>query len=421
MYKINVIFGFLFCLLFRSYTFADHPNEGKVALNQLIEISEKENLAIKEAEEILKSLKEESKSRFALMLPNFVLEGGPQITEFDNIKSNSTAVFLKAEWNLYNGGTDQAALDLSRNAIEIQERKIRLLKNKIKNEISKIYYELQFILESISLKQKALAMNAQQIKIALAKNKSGFTTNSDVLEFDLRESTLQSDLVLLNQQLDQKSKLLDIYLSRKDNLEPEIVKGHLVRENLTANREELIKKMLTNNEQLLTSQSELESLESAKNQNQSAFLPKIDLETKYGKLANEEQVYNENNNYTVMLKFNIPLLSGFKDYHESNSINAKLIAQKLNIEEKKIFLITELDALLAEIKALNSRLDLEEKNIERSEKYYNFTLDEYKRGIKNSPDMVGASERLLEARIRNLEYRRDLMLAKSRIQDLIAE
>lgn len=47
--------------------------------------------------------------------------------------------------------------------------------------------------------------------------------------------------------------------------------------------------------------------------------------------------------------------------------------------------------------------------------------EEYRRGIKNSPDMVNASERLLEARIRNLEYRRDLMLAKARIQELTGE
>lgn len=35
--------------------------------------------------------------------------------------------------------------------------------------------------------------------------------------------------------------------------------------------------------------------------------------------------------------------------------------------------------------------------------------------------MVGASERLLEAKIRNLQYRRDLMITKSQILELVGE
>lgn len=117
-----------------------------------------------------------------------------------------------------------------------------------------------------------------------------------------------------------------------------------------------------------------------------------------------------------MLKFNVPLFSGFEDYNSVKSINAKVASSQIAIDQKSISLSAELDSSLAEIKALNARLDLEEKNLERSEKYYKLTLDEYRRGVKNSPDMVGASERLLEARIRNLEYRRDLMLAKAKIR-----
>jgi len=89
--------------------------------------------------------------------------------------------------------------------------------------------------------------------------------------------------------------------------------------------------------------------------------------------------------------------------------------------QKSIFLISELDAALTEIKALNQRIDLEEKNLERFEKYYKLTLDKYRRVVKNSPDMVGASERILDARLRNLEYRRDLMIAQAKLYELTGE
>lgn len=400
---------------------ADHPNEGKVAISQLIEEAEQNSLEIKQTEENLNSLKSKLNSQYGKLSPKISVEGGPQSTKYDDEKSNATALYGKAEWNLYNGGSDKAVMDLSKSEIEIQEKRLKSLKNKVKKEVSKIYYELQFILESISLKQKALELNSQQMKIAKAKNSSGFTTSSDVLEFDLRDSTLQSDLVLLNQQLDQKSRDLDVLLSRKNQTAPEIVKGHLVRETFTLNRDELLVKIQENNDQLLLSKIELQLAETEKRQAKSQFLPKLDLEARYGKLANDEKVFNDKDNYSVMLKFNVPLFSGFEDYNSVKSVSAKVASSQMAIDQKSISLSAELDSSLAEIKALNARLDLEEKNLERSEKYYKLTLDEYRRGVKNSPDMVGASERLLEARIRNLEYRRDLMLARAKIQELTGE
>lgn len=400
---------------------ADHPNEGKVAISQLIEEAKQNSLEIKQTEENLNSLKSKLNSQYGKLSPKISVEGGPQSTKYDDEKSNATALYGKAEWNLYNGGSDKAVMDLSKSEIEIQEKRLKYLKNKVKREVSKIYYELQFILESISLKQKALELNSQQMKIAKAKNSSGFTTSSDVLEFDLRDSTLQSDLVLLNQQLDQKSRDLDVLLSRKNQTAPEIVKGHLTRETFTLNRDELLSKIQDNNDQLLLSKIELQLAETEKRQAKSQFLPKLDLEARYGKLANDEKVFNDKDNYSVILKFNVPLFSGFEDYNSVKSVSAKVASSQMAIDQKSISLNAELDSSLAEIKALNARLDLEEKNLERSEKYYKLTIDEYRRGVKNSPDMVGASERLLEARIRNLEYRRDLMLARAKIQELTGE
>lgn len=400
---------------------ADHPNEGKVAISQLIEEAEQNSLEIKQTEENLNSLKAKLNSQYGRLSPKISVEGGPQSTKFDDEKSNATALYGKAEWNLYNGGSDKSIIDSSKSEIEIQEKRLQFIKNKLKSEVSKIYFELQFLLESISLKKQALDLNSQQMKIAKAKNRSGFTTSSDVLEFDLRDSTLQSDLVLLNQQLDKKYADLNVLLSRRNHEPQEAVKGHLIREEISINRDQYLDKMLKNNDQILMSKIELQQAETEKRQAKSQFLPKLDLEARYGKLANDEKVFNDKDNYSVMLKFNLPLFSGFEDYNSVKSISAKVAASQLSIDQKNISLSAELDATLAEIKALNSRLDLEEKNLERSEKYYKLTLDEYRRGVKNSPDMVGASERLLEARIRNLEYRRDLMLAKAKIQELAGE
>ena len=404
-----------------SAVYADHPNEGKVAIMQLVEEAQKNNLEIQRSEENLRALKLKHLSQFGRFVPRLSVEGGPQSTKYDDGKSSGTAIYGKAEWNLYNGGTDRSSIELSKIELESEERLLKALRNRVRSEISKIYYELQFLLESISLKQKAIELNAQQMKIAKAKNVSGFTTSLDVLEFDLRESTLQSDLVLLNQQLSQKSRDLDVLLSRQSQSNTEAVRGHLVRENIEFNRTELLAKIQESNDQLLLARIEFQQAQTEKQQAKSQFLPRLDLEAKYGRLATDEKIFNDNDNYAVMLKFKLPLFSGFEDVNTVQSLNAKVGASQKTIDQKNISLVAELDSVLAEVSALKARLDLEEKNLERSEKYYKMTLEEYRRGIKNSPDMVGASERLLDARIRNLEYRRDLMLAKAKIQELTGE
>lgn len=418
MSRIKQIFLLFNILAASQLALADHPNEGQVVISQLILEAENNNLELKQAEENLRALKSKANSFYGTFSPKVSLEGGPQTSKLDGDKTDGTSVYGKAEWNLFSGGADRANLDFQKYEADIQEKHVKLLKSKINREVSRVYFALQFILESISLKEKALEMNAQQMKIAKAKNISGFTSNSDVLEFDLRESTLRSDLVLLNQQLLQRSRELDVLLSRENSNAAVAVKGHLERQRFEPNRDQLVGKIKDNNEEILLSNLEIRRSEKEKTLAVSQFLPKLDFEAKYGKLASEETVYEENNNYTVALKLSIPLFSGFTDYNSVKSANSQLSAVKKVQRQKVISLTADLDSTLSEVKALNQRLDLEEKNLERSERYYKLTIEEYKRGVKNSPDVVGASERLIDARIRNLEYRRDLMLTKLKLEEL---
>lgn len=374
--KVNeVIMKFIFQVLWKMFpififanlVYGDHPNEGKVAISQLIEEAEANNLELKKSENDIEVLQYQIQGQYSSIYPHFSLEGGPQTSKFDDSFSNGTSFYGKLEWNIYNGGADQSLIDYSRRDLELQKKKAQFLKNKIKIEVSRIYYELQFIIESISLKQKALELNSQQMKIAKLKNTSGFTTSSDLLEFDLRESTLQSDLIFLNQQLTQKSRDLDVVLSRKSPSASEFVKGHLTRDTLGMNRDQLLSKMSENNELLLsTEQKKLES-DFEKTKFKSQFFPKIDLEAKYGILSNEEKVFNDKNNYSLFLKFNLPLFSGFSSQTSHKILQEKGLFNDLSTQQIQLKLTADLDTYLSEWTTLNARLDIEEKNLERSE------------------------------------------------------
>jgi outer membrane protein TolC len=148
------------------------------------------------------------------------------------------------------------------------------------------------------------------------------------------------------------------------------------------------------------------------------FMPRIDAEARYGRLGNAERVSPRSGDFTMLLKVSVPIFSGLSTSHRVDSVAAAGRSRAIEAEYEKAHLVEDLDALVATINTVQKRLDLEELNLQKSRDYYATTLQEYRRGLKNSPDMVVASERVLDAKIRNLEFRRDLAIAVAKVRKI---
>jgi outer membrane protein TolC len=195
----------------------------------------------------------------------------------------------------------------------------------------------------------------------------------------------------------------------------------LTREASTnLSKENVLSRLKESNIEIAETQAELKLSEKDAAIAKSGYLPSVDLEAKYGKIANEEKVFADNNNYSVMLKFSVPLFSGLETMNQTKSARSAVVARDAAASRKGLSVMADTENLFSQLSTLTERLNLEEKNLSKSEEYYKITLGEYRRGVKNSPDMVGASERLLEARIRNLEYRKDYYLTKLKIYELVS-
>lgn len=417
--SVLTCFKILLSLLFYSQTsFANHSTEGVTTLEQLVTEAENSNLELKQAKESLAATEYSYTSKKSKYWPSLSLEGGPLMTKFDSEENSGNTLYGKIDWNLYNGGADAAEIEKSKiqNAFELN--KITNLRNTLSRRVELNYYDLLYIAECISLKQEAIVLNANQKKLAISKNKSGLTLSSDVIEFELRESALKADLIRLEQLRREKSQDLSLLLSRGSPNEIISPKGHLSRQKRFFQKEQLIEQIKSNDLELNQISNEIQLLNQEKAIHFSKFLPKLDLEAQYGQLANEERVFTEQTNYKVNLKISIPLFDGFESRNETQKINALNKYEKTGFEKKLLSKVAELENTLIQIKTLNSLLDIEESNLVRRESYYKMTLEEYKRGVKNSPDLVNAAERLLDTKIRNLEHRRDLEIANLKISEL---
>lgn len=398
--------------LITECSFANHPNEGSLSLDELLQEAVRENKEILEVNNRAGAGKNEAAAARGKFFPQLSIEGGPLAAKFDAEKNSGTSVYGKAEWNIYNGGRDGAALEKSKLESDLAEKQITLTTAKVRREISRIFYEMLFLVESIALKEKALEMNEEQMKLAKLKKASGFTSNGDVIEFELREATLRSDLKKLLREKENRSRELSVWLGRPEPVQTLEVKGHLAKENANFDRSKILASLSENSPDVLEARLNLELSNQNKAISQAGYKPQIDIEGRYGKLASEERVFNDNDNYSISLKVKIPLFSGLTTTNEVAAARARVVLSESLVARTLLSTRAAVENLLSQMDLLQERLELEEKTLPRSEEYYKLTLAEYKRGVKNSPDMVGAAERLLEARIRNLEYRKEYFLTK---------
>ncbi|HRO67575.1 MAG TPA: TolC family protein, partial [Pseudobdellovibrionaceae bacterium] len=279
------------------------------------------------------------------------------------------------------------------------------------------YYEILYLLESETLLTRALEMNLAQSKLAKTKRSAGFTGETDVLEFELREATIKSDLKRLEKERTSQLRDLARLLGRPLEAQLPTVHGHLARPAKPLQKEALTD-ALDSNPEIVRAKAEHEGRVLDLKTAVSSFLPTVDLEGRYGKLADEDAVSKKSNDYHLALKVNVPIFAAGENTSNLRSARAQSARSEIETERLRDRIRREAQDLLEEAQSLRERLALEERNLERSESYYKLSLNEYKRGIKNSPDVVGASERLLETKLRNLEFRRDIALNRLKVQEI---
>ncbi len=85
----------------------------------------------------------------------------------------------------------------------------------------------------------------------------------------------------------------------------------------------------------------------------------------------------------------------------------------------------ELDALLLnlkeKLKANHELIHAADETLEKGTQYFKRTLDEYARGVKNSVDVLSASQKHIEFRVRTIELKREYLNAKTELLGLLGK
>jgi outer membrane protein TolC len=237
----------------------------------------------------------------------------------------------------------------------------------------------------------------------------GVATETDLLEFQMHQQEKRNDLESLEQQLQNQYRDLERFSGSKEKILR--LQEIAVKLKKIQTFDEIWSRVKEKNINLRRARSDVAAARAEKASAVGGYLPKISAEAQYGKLYETDFVESRKNSWAVVGKITVPIFNGFSDFNhleaKSYEVEKSLIAESQT--EMKLRDMTQ--NLIETVERLEKKLDGEQKNQQTAQRYYQAVVGEYKRGVKNSPDMAGATDKLFEAKLRVLEADCDLSIA----------
>ncbi len=318
--------------------------------------------------------------------------------------------------NLFNGGRDY----LESQARDLDTAQKKSESERIFSETLLLarthYWNLLYTQELLKQIQLTLDTTEQNLKLATKRIQSGVATQTDRFEFEMKTTDLNQELkeLQLSYQMQLKELGLLLNLQRGETLQLPAKIEHLHDfENLLSHNEKDHDFLF----QEIQHQAKASDLRAKKESR--AFWPKVEAYAAYNQFNQREEIEflnsKDRTESVIGLKMTISLSQGLESERQAASEKLKAQALKLYAENKKQEVEIHIENEMDELRLKHEQIHAAEENSLRAEKYYILTKSEYSRGVKNSPDVLGATEKLFETKKKHLEIIRDFQIAKSHV------
>lgn len=353
------------------------------------------------------------KSTYSPFLPSLNAVGGLARLKTDEDNDKGQVGYLQGSANLFSGFKDRANFENKKQTLELARINYEIQLNKTKEELTEILTAMIGIHQLEKILNEEFKITQTQRQMAARKVSAGLTSQVDNYEFELRESEIEIQRRQISREHDTIHQKLNA-LYNQEILDKELDALSFATTGMIA--KDVNFSVYENHPLVRRAKLEEQIADSEKTSITSEFLPKIDLNYSFGRLTpTEDKVkYNESE---VALLITIPLFSGFETYHKRKSSAANLAAKEHAKNQVMLNIKSQFEQMKSRAKELVELYQIVDKKILSAEKYYNLTLAEYKRGVKNSPDLVGATERYFDSKKKKIEIQKELELVQVQLNN----
>lgn len=365
-----------------------------------------EVLALRRAVEEAEAKVGRARSKF---FPSLGIAGGGDTELSSTTTQGSPIGYAYTNFNLFNGFEDMYRSDIAGVEVERANVKLKRAEFRVGLEVEKAFHLYLFKKTSIELKREAIKTNETHKKMAAQKRSSGMASDSDIMEFDLKDALLKSDLLLLDQEVEEARTSLKRLLGEEIGSKIEPV-GSLQHQHLKGQLMDHIRRIKTDSENVVVATKELAIANLEAKAARSRWLPKVDLEVAAGYLPWDLRTVPGGTSMVggkIVARFD--LFSGFDTLYERREQEAKQLRLENELKNAILNAISDTENAFRKISTIQARVDLEEQNEQRAKKYYASVMSEYRRGVKNSADLRNAGDGIYEASLKREGFKYEFL------------
>lgn len=389
--------------------------EGNLTLDQIKRYAIEHNYGLKGLHSELEEARAQNVQARATFFPKFSVISGPEIA-IDGVKNRSEPLaYVEGRWNLFRGSGDRLNLEVSRWNEAISESALRQGEFELGIEVEDLFFAHIATSSKYRNYGQALEINEKHRQMMRKRQASGMASQADIMEFELRDSYLRSEMKAIEQER-QEAKIGLVRLMGADSFDFEPF-GALPHAHLSQSRQVFLKRISETSEQVRMASFRAVGAELGHKQARSAWFPTIDLETRYGRLPLELSQEAPSFQGTLLLKWEF--FSGFETTGKVAEAAARAARRDSEYRQKLLSTMSDAEVSYSRLKSLEDRIHVEEGNEAKAGVYYRAVLDEYRRGLKNGADLRMAEDLLLQAKGRALDLRYRFVTDKLRLQRAI--
>lgn len=350
-----------------------------------------------------------------------VFAGQEQFKSGRNASKSEPAYGAELKVNLFNGGRDHLENEVRKLATDKKEYEVDRVLSEELEKARDDYWQVLYLRDKIEILKVTAEANRQNLTSAERRIKSGVATESDRVEFEMKDVELKQDGQRAQIELQSRIRGLGILIGATkldvNTFVEKLDHEHDYEVNLKHDARD--HDFLVKESQIQAEQNRLLAKKDKRE-----WWPKLDAYAGYQQYNQRDKDFADAQDRTetvVGVRMSLSLSAGLEKSREGAALDKEAEASEAIAGFQKKEIEAHLDSEMAELRLLHNQVHEAEENIRRAEKYYRITQSEYARGVKNSPDVLGASEKLFEARHRRLEIIRDFQLAKSHVLSKIGK
>jgi outer membrane protein TolC len=384
----------------------------RLDLEQARKLALQHNHAVAAARHEIEASRSARQRASAAFRPTLGLAGGAESKTNEDGSDSAGFGYLHGGVNLFNGFRDRHLRDLAEVQVERAVDRLKAIEFTVGCDVEEHFSAYLYKKALIELKKQAVARNDVHQRFVRKSRMLGLISEADVMEFQLRDAALRSELVVLEQERDDARSSLEQVLGDGLGGDVELV-GQITHVHVEGDLSGYLERADAASLPVRDATAEVEKARLEKKVSEGRWLPVVGIEARAGYLPLDDRTIENKPEGAIALTARLELYGGGDTYWEEREKAAAVFASEAKLKDELSQTTHKVKAAFRNLKVIEARSDLEKNNVEFARKYYESILSEYKRGFKNSSDLSAASQTLSEAEERKIGF--DFEFIKQRL------